>query len=517
VSQRFLKLFSQLEKARSDLGQATERLAQIRSKRESLSEKLTEWTQKKQTDETELEILTKKYTELNRVVAETSRDLAGLKQIKMNLGERSGTLAQELAENEARINREQADLETLREELLQKKSRLSSLEELERNFEGFQDGPRTLLTRKRGGDIDSIVGAVADLIETQPRFEGAVTAVLGERMQALVVKTTDDGAVCAQYLKSTQTGRSTFLPLLLSEDRVHDSSLLVRELVPAATTRISGYHGLISDVVRVLPEHQSLKKVLFGDVVLVEELSQAMEYWNQSRSAVVTFDGEMISREGILTGGTVEHTSKALLEKKREIKELDVMVMELVDRVRARSETCADLSRKIQTLKSELEDMRSSGHQEEIKIASQEKDITHLAKEREVLNTRRGLLAQQVFETAESLDKMSLQLTQFEKDEIYYTELETEARNILTMKKPQEETLRAELSACHESLTREKISQARLIEQKTFLELELDRLMDEKTRHARNGIHFAEHCLYLIKQRLFLEDVCVSLERQILR
>jgi chromosome segregation protein len=54
-----------------------------------------------------------------------------------------------------------------------------------------------------------------------------------------------------------------------------------------------------------------------------------------------------------------------------------------------------------------------------------------------------------------------------------------------------------------------------LIEQKTFLELELDRLMDEKTRHARNGIHFAEHCLYLIKQRLFLEDVCVSLERQI--
>lgn len=508
-------LFAELEKARADLGQSTETLVQIRTKRESLGEKLTEWTAKKQGDETELEVLTKKYTELNRLVAETSRDLAGLKQIKMSLGERSGTLAQELIESEAMIGREQADLETLREELLQKKSRLSSLEELERNFEGFQDGPRALLTRKRSGDMDSVIGAVADLIETEPHFEGAVAAVLGERMQALVVKTTGEGMACAQYLKSTQTGRSSFLPLLASEGALFDSRVLMRDLVPAATMRVSGYRGLVSDVVRVLPEHESLKKVLFGDVVLVEELTQAMEYWTKCRSPVVTLEGEMIAHDGVLTGGTLEHTSKALLEKKREIKELGVLVMELVERVRARSEICADLSRKIQTLKRELEDMRSSGHQEEIKITSQEKDITHLAKEMAAINARRGLLAQQVFETAENLDKVSAQLTQFEQDETYFIKLEAETREILITKKPQEETLRAELSACHEALTHEKIAHARLVEQRIFLEVELNRLIDEKIRHARDGIRCDERRLCLIKQRLFLEDVCLSLERHI--
>ncbi|MBK8013376.1 MAG: chromosome segregation protein SMC [Deltaproteobacteria bacterium] len=124
-------------------------------------------------------------------------------------------LTTEQAETEARLTSARSDLMT-------KRSRLGSLKDIQRNYEGCNDAVRSIMKHRteRPGLDRTLHGLVADFVSAEPRFEAAVEAVLGERLQYVVVSSQDDGVSSIEYLKSSTQGRSSFIPLDLREDHV---------------------------------------------------------------------------------------------------------------------------------------------------------------------------------------------------------------------------------------------------------------------------------------------------------
>ena len=57
---------------------------------------------------------------------------------------------------------------------------------------------------------------MADVLSTTPRFEKAIEAALGERLQHVIVESREKGFELVEYLKAVAEGRSSFLPVRLA-------------------------------------------------------------------------------------------------------------------------------------------------------------------------------------------------------------------------------------------------------------------------------------------------------------
>ena len=493
------ELFGEIEIARRTNHEASKRLIEIEGKTTAFTRRSEELSRRKFEDTEELETLTNKHRQVARLLDDVQSGLADVKQLKFTLSERTTEIATELAAVEASVEHEESELDRVKEDLFRKKSRLQSLEELERNFEGYQDGPKTVLERKRSGEIDYVLGSVADFIETDPEFEGAVSAVLGERTQCLVVNEAGESIQGASFLKQLNSGRGSFMAMTL----LSEAKPVVREVVPHQTV---AHKGLLSDLVRAKPGFETLKKSLFGDYVLVDCLEEAFELWQTARQPVVTFEGEVISADGILSGGSLEKTSKALLEKKREIKELSAETSELINVVKAKEEQCFDLHHKLKTLKAELDQMKVSAHEEELKITSQEKDISHCNRELEALNDRRQRLSRELLKIEDELTVLTDELNVLRENAAIEKEVVTTSEELLNAKKSEEEYYRQKLDGEQKELTEQKIRFAQAREQKSYFEKELERLCATHVRFKKDLIVSEERRILLEKRRLFNED-----------
>ncbi|MBF0105570.1 MAG: chromosome segregation protein SMC [Deltaproteobacteria bacterium] len=548
-------LFSVLEETRESFNNAGRELSQTKTRKENITARLNELIEKENTDQAELGELSQKHKKMSRLLDEIKKDLNSIKQLKLTLTQQTDSLHEKLSAEDTVLKREQNELSTIKNELLSRESRLKSLEELERNFEGYHEGPRQILKSRKKGDITGVMSSVAEIIETEPLYETPVSAVLGERMQYLIVKNQSEGVQCAEFLKASSVGRSSFIPISLSQNtaektenanpvvsflrdckgyNVYTENYLngtgpepqegLDEILSAHNDnhkpralpdglKLKGVMGRLTDYIKLKEGYQDLGRLLFGDVVLADRISNALEIWSSTSFPVVTMDGETISKDGIITGGSTEDTSKALLEKKREIKELHLVIAGLVQQVKSKEDVCTELLAKINSTKSEIENIRSSCHVEDVRFAEQEKDILHYTNDLKNLNDRRSRLTQQIFETKTAIDDLGDQLKQQEQNEKDLEQILNQSAEILKNKKSEEESCRKELAQKQEDLTKEKIKLAQLKEQRSFLAQEVDRLIAEQIRLKQEIIRTHGLKQFTSRKEKFLQDRLAYLEK----
>jgi chromosome segregation protein len=231
----------------------------------------------------------------------------------------------------------ETNLNTSKNKLAAQDSRLRSLIELERSLEGYQKGVRTVMSARQEASAEerlgTIHGLVADMIETEPQYEVAIEAVLGDRLQYVVVDSQHDSLKAINYLKTRSGGRSTFVP---KAPRQIESEPFVK----------NGHAGVIGsalNIVRYKDNYSSVAQYLLGDVVVVDTMDTALYLWqkNGPHKTVVTLSGEIIDPWGAVTGGAVEAGGTGMLTKRREIKDLE---HEVADLTVAISKIEADLS-----------------------------------------------------------------------------------------------------------------------------------------------------------------------------
>jgi chromosome segregation protein len=279
------------------------------------------------------------------------------------------------ADREPRLAAAQARLAETRVTLAARQSSLDALEQLERAREGYGAGVRAMFTDAGTPRLPGIVGTVADLIEVPAGLDTAVEAVLGERLQWIVVERFQQAREAVALLRAEGGGSATFVPI---------------ETLPAA-----GAVPHDEDAVRwaahaVRTSSAELLHYLLGRVAIVDHLDDAERLWRRNGVAAtyVTREGEVLSPTGRLRGGrapgdngsAAEHS---LLHRKRALREVGEKVRSLMAELAGAQVTAAALESEVATLRQRVPALQQAIRAGEATRLGGEKDIEQARREHE--------------------------------------------------------------------------------------------------------------------------------------
>ena len=169
--------------------------------------------------------------ELDRESKRVDSALVQLRQTRLDLGSQNQGFEARRDVLTEETQRGEAEVETLRNELQRRSSRLTSLQEIQERYEGFARGTRAvmqgaediLLAAIDKGFEGEIKGVVADVVRASETLEIAVEAALGDRLGGVLVSEPQVGLAAIGYLKSGGGGRSAFVPLAVSTRPMADA------------------------------------------------------------------------------------------------------------------------------------------------------------------------------------------------------------------------------------------------------------------------------------------------------
>lgn len=352
----------QLEEARNRLYHLLTHLTRLTGQQEEATRRLqalADLTQRNRQDA----VTVRDQFERSQVRAlEMAEQLDGLKGSRDQLQSERTRLQEELT----RLRRQTEEAENLllvrREELSRHRSRLESLEQLERSLDGYGRGVRTLLADP--AQRDRVRGLLADALEVPAEFEVAAEAALGERLQALLAGSVADARNALDFLRQGE-GRCTFL----------------LPGFPASPAPDFASGRALAEVVVPRAEHGNLVQALLGGIYLVEDLSPHLQAGLPAGVTLVTSEGDLLTHRGELTGGGKRSLDQGLLHKKREMKELAAQVRRLdkeVGELQARRE---QLRHDALAAEEGLRSAEGALHQQEIRLLDHQKDQTGLQQE----------------------------------------------------------------------------------------------------------------------------------------
>lgn len=376
------------EKKNKEILECVGQVVEAQSRLEYLEKRDVELAGRIAKSQAEMEAIDKVLKELEKKITKAQEALMHLKGLSFKLSDETLHLKEELEQVRKELNAAIDRLETFKTDLAAKVSRHSSLMEIQKNMEGFQEGARQVL--KASHHLSGILGAVSDIIDTEAPYESAVAAVLGEKLQYVVVQSQKEGLEALDYLKQQSAGRSTFIPLDIQA---------VVEKKSASELRGDGVLGPLLAKVRFNEDCKRIAEYLFGDCVLVEDLEKALNLWGEgsNHTTFVTLQGDLLHPEGILSGG-VRDDKESMLGLKRRLEEMEGGVARAKSLVEETQAKVWDLKEKAQSLEGRLESASRDFHGEEIRFVSQEKDLLRLEEEKARLEQDRDRLSLEIAE-----------------------------------------------------------------------------------------------------------------------
>ena len=192
--------------------------------------------------------------------------------------------------------------------------KISFLENLERNLEGFSKSVKTVVNAQSHGKVHGICGPVSRVISVPKEYGVAIETALGSAMQNIVTETDEDAKRAIRYLKSVDGGRATFLPL---------NTIKPRELRENGLEDCYGFVGVAANLCSCDNKYNGILYSLLGKIVIAEDLNCATTIAKKYsyRFKIVTLDGQVVNAGGSLTGGSLNRNT-GLLSRANEIETL---------------------------------------------------------------------------------------------------------------------------------------------------------------------------------------------------
>ncbi|MBK7843292.1 MAG: chromosome segregation protein SMC [Bdellovibrionales bacterium] len=362
--------------------------------------------------------------------AKVSAALESEKQMQLEVARDVETIQTNLVVLKDQFEEKRVEVESFKDALNEVSSRLYGLENLHANFEGFEDGVKSVMLWQRqrlesqdvaDGDIsESQYQPMVEIVEVPQEYELAMEAALGSRLQMLLAQDSQSALSAVEYLKEKKSGRSSFVALDMSsglESDSWDQTNLLKE---------KGFKALLTDVVVVPASFQKQVSSFLRDVVVVDNIRNAMALRKDySNLSFVTLDGDTLTNEGILTGGTNENVESGVLKRRREIKELSIRREEFAGKLSLAQIVLKKIEAKIKSLSSDYESSKNRQNEKEISVAELKKDLERADNE---LNNARVALRKQQEES--SRDENQLLVLREREEEIQESIEETREKRI---------------------------------------------------------------------------------------
>ena len=253
-----------------------------------------------------------------------------LDSARMSMAARESELASARVEHEWRAR----EVRTREQQLAGMSARLHSLEEIDTHRGGFADAARMVLVNANGrvGQM----GAVADFIEVEPRYERAVEACMGDLLQHILVERLEHVSAGLKLIRQEDAGRCGFIvgrPDGSAE--VHSTGGTISSFrsmfggtTPSGVDSGGGLQQhapagavMLSSVVRIGGPFPQAIQAVMGGALIADSFESASRIAPTVQFPVVTLEGDVFRGKHVVTGGD-KAESRGILATKREIKEL---------------------------------------------------------------------------------------------------------------------------------------------------------------------------------------------------
>jgi chromosome segregation protein len=248
------------------------------------------------------------------------------------------------------------------------KSSYTTLKKMEDNFEWYKGGVRAVMKRHRlnieDKGHDGILGLMADIVEPEPTFGTAVEAALGESLQYILIQDQKTGLDTIDYLQTTRSGRSGFIPVSSMKNTSADP-----KTGPDPQKKLLNH-------VSVKQGFEKIAEALLGHVAVTTDMEEALALFNSNGAlqTVVTKNGDLISHQGIMVGGSKDKIS-GILAKKQELKDVKSQIKDLSQKLDSARRKQKELESEVWNIENTLQKFQESKNKTAQNEVEAEKDL----------------------------------------------------------------------------------------------------------------------------------------------
>jgi len=343
-----------LDALKDEIVQVSSRIAHCQNVVEDGRKREREYLEKRERLGGELEDLRKEAGDLETAIKRGEETAQGLAKRKDALEQDFSRRETELQRLQEDLSRHEAELKELEGALHGLRIHLNSLLDMQRRFEGYAEGVRAIMTTEGGSLRKGAIGVLADMVEVDPPYETALEVALGYTLQCLIVTGQGEAFKAVTYLKEKRLGRGSFLPLDIPRAQS-------RGITPPVIEN-QDVLGPLLNFVRIKKDYRPLLEALLEGVWLVKDLRGMGKTPTPGMEVLVTMEGDLWDRQGVLTGGSWDPSPTGILARKREIKETEETIHTQEGEQNKLSARLEELRERAVVIKGELETLREDGY-----------------------------------------------------------------------------------------------------------------------------------------------------------
>lgn len=361
ISNRVSDSEQQLNQYNSDIIDKMNKATDIKgniSKKSAMIEQLVARSEQIKSD---ISILKGQYNEKKTIYEVAEKEFERAEKEEKLSNDAISEMTSKLKKLDSQIVSARSNQDKISKSIQDKNSRLKILSELEKSYEGYYGGVKAILSQRdsKNPDFRGISGAVGELINMSKEYETAIEIALGSAVQNIVASTENDVKKAIAYLKRTNRGRATFLPMTAIKGKTLGSAKydIINE---------KGVCGIAKDLITYSSEYENIMSSLLERVIIVDNIDNAINLANKTRHAykIVTLDGELINVGGSMTGGSINTKTAGIFSRGREILTLKDQLKSLLeeqvvinDDVNKITQIIENLNYKVNEAKEQLQDI----------------------------------------------------------------------------------------------------------------------------------------------------------------
>lgn len=358
---------SQVQDAQKKLFDTLSKLGDVKAQLSALETEKNVYTNANASLQGNVKEFNAKFADANSNLDKVKSQIVYLQNTKAALEKNVGMLSNAYDNSNSDLHALQENIQEITSNIVSLQNRKKMLEDMQREYEGYAGSVKRLLTDADSSSAVSskIIGVVGNLIKVPSTYSTAIEMALGNAVQNVITKSDDDAKQLINYLKQRDYGRVTFLPVNTVKPRYFDNkynSLLSSK----------GCFGLASDLISYDKSIAPVISSLLGSTVVVSDENVAVSMARQSGYSfrIVTLDGDIITPQGSITGGSKKKSTTSILSRETVIKETDSMLAKLSTDKTAQIAKFNELQTKCNSLFAEIKSQTDKLHDLDVEIAT---------------------------------------------------------------------------------------------------------------------------------------------------
>ncbi|MFV3410087.1 chromosome segregation protein SMC [Bdellovibrio bacteriovorus] len=406
----------------------------------SLSSQIADLTDRQDNEQQVLNELREKQVEFENRRKKVITELDKERQMQLDLASDVDSFEANKKILQDSVATKKAEVDSFKDSLNEVASRLYGLENLQNNFEGFQEGVKQVMlwqkTRTQemmaDGSVVSHFQPVSEVVEVPAEYEVAMEAALGSRLQMLLSSDANIAVDAVSHLKENKSGRSSFMAA--------DGQGLSFSRAEAPVGQ-EGVQAILKDVVQAADKFKNTVTYMLDGVAIVDSIRTALNLRPRYEGwTFVTLDGDTLTADGVLTGGSSESADSGMLKRRREIKELSEKKDEFAGKLQLAQMALKKTEEQLANVLNDFEGAQKRKIDQEIKVAELRKDAERA--ENEVQNALAAVERQE-----REVKKLTEQLEVQEQKLEELNEALIEARERKVLLESEVETLNSEMNS----------------------------------------------------------------------